>query len=38
MEEKTVLEGLSPNQPKPQTGPDLDDLIFAGEGWKASDR
>ena len=38
MEEKTVLEGLFPNQPKPQNGPDLDDLIFAGEGWKASDR
>lgn len=38
MEEKTVLEGLFPNQPKPKTGPDLDDLIFAGEGWKASDR
>ena len=29
---------LFPNMPKPQTGPDLDDLIFAGEGWKTSDR
>ena len=38
MEEKTVLEGLFPDTPKSKTGPDLDDLIFAGEGWKASDR
>lgn len=38
MEEKKISEGLLPNQPAPSPKPDLDDLIFAGEGWKASDR
>jgi hypothetical protein len=36
MEENVVVNVLRP-QPQ-QPGLDLDDLIFAGEGWMASDR
>ena len=36
MEENAVVNILCPQPQKP--GVDLDDLIFAGEGWMASDR
>lgn len=36
MNNKTLLP-LPPQGPSP-CGPDLDDLIFQGEGWLASDR
>lgn len=36
MEENAVVNILCPQPQKP--GVDLDDLIFDGEGWMASDR
>jgi hypothetical protein len=37
MNDNKALLPLPPEQPIPR-GPDLDDLIFQGEGWLTSDR
>lgn len=37
MEDNPILISAKPNGPPPPAG-DLDDWIFRGEGWLASDR